>query len=86
MSKLKKKIIIEEIRHIINENISQDDWINQYRSFESEFFRFPKSKIIQWKDIVLINRVLDVTHPRSNLAELFIEGDSKSLTYISNSE
>ena len=37
------------------------------------------------KIIVLINRVLDVTHQRSDLAELFIQGGSKSLTYISNS-
>jgi hypothetical protein len=34
--------------------------------------------------IVLINKVLDVTHQRSDLAELFIEGGSKSLDYISN--
>lgn len=35
--------------------------------------------------VVTINRMLDVVHPRSDLAELFIEGGSKSLTYISNS-
>ena len=37
------------------------------------------------KILVLINRVLDVTHQRSDLAELFIQGGSKSLSYISNS-
>lgn len=36
--------------------------------------------------IVLINKILDVTHQRSDLAELFIEGGSKSLTQISNNE
>jgi hypothetical protein len=35
--------------------------------------------------IVTINRILDVSHQRSDLAELFIEGGSKSLDYISNS-
>ena len=35
--------------------------------------------------IVTINKILDVTHQRSDLAELFIEGGSKSLDYISNS-
>ena len=34
--------------------------------------------------LILINRILDVTHPRSDLAELFIVGGSKSLTEISN--
>ena len=38
------------------------------------------------KDIVImINRILDVTHQRSDLAELFIEGGRESLDYISNS-
>jgi len=38
------------------------------------------------KDIlIIINRILDVTHQRSDLAELFIEGGIKSLDYISNS-
>lgn len=37
------------------------------------------------KILVLINRVLDVTHQRSDLAELFIDGGSITLTYISNS-
>lgn len=35
--------------------------------------------------LVIINKILDVTHQRSDLAELFIEGGSKSLDYISNS-
>jgi hypothetical protein len=34
--------------------------------------------------IVTINKILDVSHQRSDLAELFIEGGSKSLDYISN--
>lgn len=34
--------------------------------------------------IITINRILDVTHQRSDLAELFIEGGSESLTAISN--
>lgn len=34
--------------------------------------------------IVLINKVLDVSHQRSDLAELFIEGGSATLNYISN--
>ena len=34
--------------------------------------------------IVLINKVLDVSHQRSDLAELFIEGGSTTLDYISN--
>ena len=34
--------------------------------------------------LILINRILDVTHPRSDLAELFIVGGSSSLTEISN--
>lgn len=33
--------------------------------------------------IVTINKILDVAHQRSDLAELFIEGGSKSLDYIS---
>ncbi|MDA3779290.1 MAG: hypothetical protein PF487_03510 [Bacteroidales bacterium] len=33
--------------------------------------------------IVLINKVLDVSHQRSDLAELFIEGGSATLDYIS---
>ena len=33
--------------------------------------------------LVVINRILDVTHPRSDLAEIFIEGGSKTLTAIS---
>ena len=33
--------------------------------------------------LVVINKMLDVTHPRSDLAEIFIEGGSKSLTAIS---
>lgn len=35
--------------------------------------------------IVTINKILDVTHQRSDLAELFIEGGTKTLNYISNS-
>lgn len=35
--------------------------------------------------IVTINKILDVTHQRGDLAELFIEGGSKTLNYISNS-
>jgi hypothetical protein len=35
--------------------------------------------------IVLINRILDVTHQRSDIAEIFIEGGSESLELISNS-
>jgi len=35
--------------------------------------------------IVLINRILDVTHQRSDIAEIFIEGGSESLERISNS-
>jgi hypothetical protein len=34
--------------------------------------------------IVTISRVLDIVHQRSDLAEIFIEGGSKSLDYISN--
>jgi len=34
--------------------------------------------------IVLINKILDVSHQRSDLAELFIEGGSESLDFISN--
>lgn len=34
--------------------------------------------------IVIINKILDVTHQRSDIAELFIEGGSDSLDYISN--
>lgn len=34
--------------------------------------------------IVVINKILDVAHQRSDLAELFIEGGSASLTDISN--
>ncbi len=37
------------------------------------------------KIIVLINQILDVTHQRSDIAEIFIQGGSKSLDYISNS-
>lgn len=36
------------------------------------------------KIIVIINKIFDVAHQRSDLAELFIEGGSKSLDYISN--
>ncbi len=36
--------------------------------------------------IVTINKILDVSHQRSDLAELFIEGGSKSLDYISAAE
>ena len=37
------------------------------------------------KDIIVtINKILDVTHQRSDLAELFIEGGSESLDWISN--
>lgn len=35
--------------------------------------------------IVTMNKILDVAHQRSDLAELFIEGGSASLDYISNS-
>jgi len=35
--------------------------------------------------IVLINRILDVAHQRSDIAEIFIEGGSESLERISNS-
>lgn len=35
--------------------------------------------------IVLINKILDVTHPRSDLADLFIEGGSETLDKITNS-
>lgn len=34
--------------------------------------------------IVLLNKILDVTHQRSDLAEIFIEGGSTSLDYITN--
>ncbi len=34
--------------------------------------------------IVTINKILDVVHPRSDLAELFIEGGSETLTAISS--
>ena len=34
--------------------------------------------------IVTINKILDITHPRSDLAELFIEGGQSSLYDISN--
>lgn len=35
--------------------------------------------------IVTINKILDISHQRSDLAELFIEGGSKSLDMITNS-
>jgi hypothetical protein len=35
--------------------------------------------------LVLINRILDVAHMRSDLSEIFIEGGQKTLTQISNS-
>jgi len=45
-------------------------------------------EIIKQKDpneiIITINRILDVAHQRSDLAELFIEGGSESLTAISS--
>jgi len=34
--------------------------------------------------IITINKMLDISHQRSDLAELFIEGGSKSLDFISN--
>lgn len=34
--------------------------------------------------IVTINKMLDISHQRSDLAELFIEGGSKSLNFITN--
>lgn len=34
--------------------------------------------------IVTINKMLDIAHQRSDLAEIFIEGGSKSLDFISN--
>lgn len=34
--------------------------------------------------LILINKILNVTHPRSDLAELFIIGGSDSLTMVSN--
>jgi len=34
--------------------------------------------------IVVINKILDVSHQRSDLAELFIEGGSGTLDYVSN--
>lgn len=37
------------------------------------------------KIILLIDRVMNVVHMRSDLAELFIDGGSDTLTYISNS-
>lgn len=37
------------------------------------------------KIIVIINQILDVTHQRSDIAEIFIQGGSASLDYISNS-
>ena len=36
------------------------------------------------KTIVLINRILDVTHARGDLSSIFIEGGKKTLTQISN--
>ena len=46
-------------------------------------------EIVRQKDpneiIVTINKILDVSHQRSDLAELFIEGGSRSLDFISNS-
>jgi hypothetical protein len=36
--------------------------------------------------IVTINKILDVAHQRSDIAEIFIEGGSDSLKYISNNE
>lgn len=36
------------------------------------------------KILVLINKILDITHPRSDLAELFIVGGSNTLDKISN--
>jgi len=35
--------------------------------------------------IITINKILDVAHQRSDIAEIFIEGGSKALSYISNS-
>ena len=34
--------------------------------------------------IVTLNKIMDVSHQRGDLAELFIEGGSKTLSYISN--
>jgi len=34
--------------------------------------------------IIIINKILDVAHQRSDIAEIFIEGGTKSLEYISN--
>jgi hypothetical protein len=34
--------------------------------------------------IVVINKILDVSHQRSDIAELFIKGGSNSLDVISN--
>lgn len=36
--------------------------------------------------IITINKMLDVTHPRGDLAELFIKGGSKSLDFIAGFE
>ena len=52
-----------------------EELINQYnRNMKSE------------EVLVLINKILDVTHQRGDLASIFIEGGSKSLTKISYNE
>lgn len=52
-----------------------EELINQYnRNMKSE------------EVLVLINKILDITHQRGDLASIFIEGGSKSLTKISYNE
>jgi hypothetical protein len=59
--------------------------ISDYGLEPMERLAFKLIKDKESKDILItINRILDVVHPRSDLAELFIVGGSSSLSYISN--
>jgi hypothetical protein len=80
---------LDEVYHI-------DDYTPQFSNGHhvlSDFATEPllnlAHKLCQTNDpdkiIVLINQILDVTHQRSDIAEIFIQGGSKSLDYISNS-
>lgn len=79
---------LDEVKHI-------DDYTPQFSNGHHVFSDYATKPLLKLgleleqkntpeEIIVVINKILDVVHRRSDIAEIFIEGGSKTLNYISN--
>lgn len=83
------------VYNILENRYKIDDYVPFFKNGQpvlSDYGLTPLQKLVESllkehnpeKIILLIDRVMNVVHMRSDLAELFIDGGSESLTYISN--